>query len=242
MAPAVSSPEQLGTLLGVWAHPDDETYLSAGLMAAGVRAGCRVVCVTATRGEAGSQDEERWPLEGLAKVREAELEAALEILGVKEREWLGYPDGGCHLVPEQEGAERLETTIESVRPDSVLTFGPDGMTGHADHKAVHAWTARAFERRAPAGAHLYYATVTPEWADEMFPIAEPFNVFFDGYPSITPRAELAIEFTVPPDLLELKWRAILAQPSQSEGLIEAMSKETIQHFNDVETFAHALSD
>ena len=238
----IGSPEQLGTLLGVWAHPDDETYLSAGLMAACVRAGCRVVCVTATHGEAGTQDETRWPLEGLAEIRKAELEAAFDILGVKEHEWLGYPDGGCHQVPEQEGVERLETIIASVRPDSVLTFGPDGMTGHADHKAVHAWTTRAFQTSAPAGAHLYYATVTPEWAEEMIPIAEPHNVFFDGYPSITSRAELAIDYRVPPDLLQLKWQSLVAQPSQSEALIKAMGKETAQRFNDIETFAHAVSD
>ena len=52
---------ELGTILGVWAHPDDETYLSAGLMAAAVDAGSRVVDVTATRGEGGSMDEEQWP-------------------------------------------------------------------------------------------------------------------------------------------------------------------------------------
>ena len=46
----------LGTILGVWAHPDDEAYLSAGVMAMATRAGSRVVCVTATRGELGSTD------------------------------------------------------------------------------------------------------------------------------------------------------------------------------------------
>ena len=51
--------DDLGTLLGIWAHPDDETYLAAGLMAQAVRDGRRVVCVTATRGEGGSMDEER---------------------------------------------------------------------------------------------------------------------------------------------------------------------------------------
>src|ERR671922_141060 len=40
--------DDLGTILGVWAHPDDEAYLSAGLMARAVRNGSRVVCVTAT--------------------------------------------------------------------------------------------------------------------------------------------------------------------------------------------------
>src|SRR3990170_5660884 len=49
----------LGTILGVWAHPDDETYLCGGLMARAVRAGDRVVCITATRGGLGSPDQDR---------------------------------------------------------------------------------------------------------------------------------------------------------------------------------------
>ena len=57
----VTAGADLGTILSVWAHPDDETYLCAGLMARAVRSGARVVCVTATRGELGSSDPERWP-------------------------------------------------------------------------------------------------------------------------------------------------------------------------------------
>ena len=48
--------DELGTILGIWAHPDDEAWLSAGLMARAVDAGSRIVCVTATRGELGVQD------------------------------------------------------------------------------------------------------------------------------------------------------------------------------------------
>ena len=84
----------LGTVLGVWAHPDDETYLCGGIMAAAVAAGSRVVCVTATRGELGSTDPVRWPPgEALARVRTEELENALRHLGVTEHHWLDYPDG-----------------------------------------------------------------------------------------------------------------------------------------------------
>ena len=83
--------DELGTILGVWAHPDDETYLSAGLMARAVRNGSRVVCVTATRGEGGSMDEEKWPPESMGEVRTAELERSLQILGVDEHVWLDLP-------------------------------------------------------------------------------------------------------------------------------------------------------
>src|SRR6478609_10639801 len=97
------SANPLGTILGVWAHPDDETWLSAVHMMRAIRAGQRVVCVTATRGELGSTDPERWPAgQQLAAVRTVEMEQALSRLGVTEHHWLDYPDGGCADAPEAE--------------------------------------------------------------------------------------------------------------------------------------------
>src|SRR5437660_1415892 len=94
--------DDMGTILGIWAHPDDEAWLSAGLMAAATRAGRRVVCVTATRGELGTIDATRWPLEGLAEVRTAEMGRCLAMLGVTEHVWLDYADGACADVPSEE--------------------------------------------------------------------------------------------------------------------------------------------
>src|SRR6478609_2030889 len=54
-------PIDLGTLLGVWAHPDDEAYMTAGLMSMARSAGHRVVVATATKGEAGTDDPRAWP-------------------------------------------------------------------------------------------------------------------------------------------------------------------------------------
>src|ERR1043166_7095291 len=108
----------LGTILGVWAHPDDETYLSAGLMASAVRDGRRVTCVTATRGELGSYDAERWATATLGKGREAELESSLRVLGVTDHRWLDYLDGSCNEVPEEEGIGRVVLLFEEVQPDT----------------------------------------------------------------------------------------------------------------------------
>src|SRR4051794_33715682 len=153
--------DELGTVLGIWAHPDDETYLCGGLMAQASRAGSRVVCVTATRGELGSTDPVRWPAgPELAAVRTKELENALASLGVTEHVWLDYPDGGCADVGDEEPVARLRAIVESVRPDTVLTFGPDGMTGHDDHKSVWRWTMAA---TAGTSAKVHVATNTPEW-------------------------------------------------------------------------------
>lgn len=228
--------ESLGTILGVWAHPDDETYSMAGLMARGVRAGSRVTCVTATRGELGSWDEDRWPSAELGKVREAELLSSLAILGVTEHRFLDYLDGACAAVDPEEGIARVGEIIASVEPDSVLTFGPDGMTGHADHKAVCSWTTEAFRRRAKRGARLYYATQTPEWAAEFVPVLNRFDVFAPGTPVVTPAAELAIDFELPQDLLDLKLRAISEHVSQVEGMLGAFGPDFFRRSMRAEFF------
>ena len=69
-ARTITDVTQLGTVLGIWAHPDDEAFLSAGLMAAARDAGQRVVCVTATLGEHGTDDPGSWPPNRMARVRE----------------------------------------------------------------------------------------------------------------------------------------------------------------------------
>jgi LmbE family N-acetylglucosaminyl deacetylase len=227
----------LGTVIGVWAHPDDETYLTAGLMALTARRGDRVVCVTATRGEEGSWDEERWPTATMGQVREAELMRSLEILGVTEHHWLDYYDGTCASVDPEEGLGRIQQLMEEIRPDSVFTFGPEGMTGHTDHKAVCAWTTQAFESAAPPGSRLYYATVTPEWAEEFAPRMNQFNVFMEpGTPPITPQADLAIDFALPPDILDLKIAAIGAHVSQVEGMLNTFGDDFFREGYKAEVF------
>src|ERR1700750_3463149 len=108
-----------GTLLGVWAHPDDEGYLSAGLMVAARRAGRRVVVVTATRGELGTPDPERWPPARLAPLRGRELAESLRVVGVDEHVWLGYDDGSLATADARLAVAALRRVIEDVDPPTV---------------------------------------------------------------------------------------------------------------------------
>jgi LmbE family N-acetylglucosaminyl deacetylase len=219
-------PAKLGTILGVWAHPDDEAYLSAGVMAAAVDAGHRVVCVTATRGEGGSLDAERWPPETLASVREAELDACLAVLGVREHVWLDYADGRCADVPVDEAVARLVEIVGDVHPDTVLTFGPDGMTWHPDHIAVGEWTSAAVQEAGPHAARVLYATKTPEWGDAFLAAMRADQVMMtDQAPPTTPASELAFQIRLEGTQLERKYKALLCQPSQVEPLLNAMGEE-----------------
>jgi LmbE family N-acetylglucosaminyl deacetylase len=229
----------LGTVLGVWAHPDDEAFLSSGLMADAARKGDRVVCITATRGEMGSWDEERWPSESMGEVREAELEESLGILGITEHHWLDYPDGACADVPREEAAGRVAAIVEEVSPESVLTFGPEGMTGHPDHEAVSAWATEGFRRGAGPGARLFYATKTPEYVERLVPMLGGPEVFTPGTPPVTPREELGIDFELPEDLLDLKLEALAAHRSQVEGLLAVFGEELFREDASAEWFVLA---
>jgi LmbE family N-acetylglucosaminyl deacetylase len=217
--------DELGTILGVWAHPDDEAYLTAGLMARAVQNGSRVVCVTATRGEGGSMDEETWPSEQMGEVRTAELERCLAIIGVNEHVWLDLPDVDMETGLPEKGYDRVRELVEEIQPDTILTFGPDGMTDHAAHKDVSRWATQALGEVGKPGSKVHYATVTQAWADEFLPIWEPFNVFRPGTPVITPEDELSIDYRLPPEINAVKVKAILEHVSQVGGIFEAVGEE-----------------
>jgi LmbE family N-acetylglucosaminyl deacetylase len=238
--PAAEVAAGLGTVLGVWAHPDDEVYLSGGLMAAAVDAGNGVVCVTATRGERGTPDSRRWPPSRLAPVRDAELAASLAVLGVSAHRQLGYPDGGCAAVPADEAVDRLVHVIAEVRPDTVLTFGPDGMTGHADHRTVCAWATAAVRRTEPAMApRLLYAAKTSLWCDRFEALNRSIQVFPPGLPDRFSADDVAFEVLLDGKVLDRKIAALRAHASQVTALVTAMGEETFRRWTANECFRPA---
>lgn len=231
----------LGTILSVWAHPDDESYSCAGLMAAAVRAGRRVVCVTATRGELGSTDPDRWPPgPSLAAVRSAELAQCLAEIGVTEHIWLDYPDGGCADVDAAEATARIRAIVEDVAPDTVLTFGPDGATYHPDHIAVSGWTTAAV---AGSSARLHYATTTYEWNERVSQFIDPALVMMeDREPLLHSSEECSIYVILTGDLLELKWHAMLRQESQVGALIDIAGPDAFRELLATEAFRDAADE
>lgn len=230
------TPERLGTVLGVWAHPDDEAYLSAGLMALARDAGQRVVCVTATRGEQGTDDPVRWPPERLARRREAELHACLAALGVSEHRFLGYADGACARVDTSTAVARIAAIMTDVAADTIVTFGPDGMTGHDDHRAVSAWTTAAHALAAPH-TRLLYATTTDAFVDRWHDLHAQLDIFLDGSsPPRTPPDQIALEIVLDDDLADRKLVALRAQASQTDGLIAALGEDRYRAWWSSETF------
>jgi LmbE family N-acetylglucosaminyl deacetylase len=226
--------EDLGTVLGVWAHPDDEAFLSAGLMAALSDAGHRVVVATATYGELGSP--ELVSPEELAATRREEMRISLEYVGVREHRWLGYRDGSC--ADAADGDAAVARLIEEVEPDTILTFGPDGVTGHPDHQAVSAWTTAAWQAYG-ARARLLYATLTPRYYAEWGEVSERLGIWMSDDRPVTADDELAVHVELTGTQLDRKIAALRAHVSQTTGLLTEVGPEAFRRWWSTEAFVAA---
>jgi LmbE family N-acetylglucosaminyl deacetylase len=199
------------TLLAVFAHPDDEVFRCGGTLALLARRDVRVHVLTATRGEAGSRGDP--PLcrpEELADVREQELCCACSALGVAPPILLDYSDGKLAKVDEGEAVAQVTAVIRELRPQVLLTWPPDGLSGHPDHVAVSRWTTLAFERADALG---------PDAPVALYHLAVPrsvANALGLAHLHAIPDAEITLTVDVTP-VWEQKWAAIRCHRTQAGG-------------------------
>jgi len=154
-------------LLAVLAHPDDETFRPGGTLALLAQRGIKVHVLTLTHGEAGSCGEP--PLctpDELPSLRERELRCASAALGIQQPHLLDYADGHLHEADTETMIAHILSVVNEVRPQILLSFGPDGLSGHPDHIAVGQWTNEAF-RRAEGIAALYTVAVPQSLAQRL---------------------------------------------------------------------------
>lgn len=125
-------------LMAVLAHPDDESLGIGGTLAKYASEGIETYLVTATRGERGrfGENGEKPPPEVVGRVREAELREAANVLSVREVSFLDYNDGDLDGANVPEAVTRIADHIRRVKPQVVITFGPEGAYGHPDHIAI----------------------------------------------------------------------------------------------------------
>jgi mycothiol S-conjugate amidase len=161
----------------VHAHPDDESSKGAATTAKYVAEGVDVHVATCTGGERGSvlnpkmDRPEVW--ENIAEIRRGEMDAAREILGVRQ-DWLGFvdsgwpegdpppplPEGCFALVPVEEAAEPLVRLIREFKPHVMTTYDEKGGYPHPDHVMCHRVSVEAFEA---AGDPTRYPDAGEPW-------------------------------------------------------------------------------
>jgi len=153
------------SILLVFAHPDDESSSAAGTTAKYTQSGVPVDLVCATGGEKGTRLDVP-PDVNTATAREAGLRIAAGIMGIRNIHLLGYVDSELEKADTREIADRLIDIMKSIQPEVVITFGPDGISGHPDHIAISTATTLAFDmltERGEGPRKLYYVTI-PESA------------------------------------------------------------------------------
>lgn len=156
--------EQSRTLLAVFAHPDDEQVVSP-MLARYAREGVRVRLVIATDGRKGVREHAGIPAgEKLAAARAEEARCACEKLRIEPPTLVGLEDGALHTQENKRAfIDRLTQLIGEVRPDVIVTWGPDGVTGHTDHRMVSNLVTEVFQRGTSGGARqLFYAGLSAE--------------------------------------------------------------------------------
>ena len=151
-------------IVAVFAHPDDERIIGPLLSRLG-REGRETHLVIATDGSKGVRDFAKIPAGAeLAAARIKEAKCAADRLGVRQLHLLGLPDGGLASF-DVLGKLRsgLAAIIDSLEPAAIITFGPEGGTGHPDHRLVGNVTTQIVQSDARyANIDLLYASLPTE--------------------------------------------------------------------------------
>lgn len=148
-------------VLAILAHPDDESFGMGGTLAKYSASGAKVVLLCATRGEAGIPDKSR---NEAGKIREQELRQAAKHLGI-DVFFLDFQDGELSTTDQLILIEQIGCWIDLIEPSIIITFGPDGITGHPDHIMISNIVTELYDRYFKRGVLLY---LYPSESTQMF--------------------------------------------------------------------------
>lgn len=162
--PAASMAQSSQPIVAVFAHPDDERVIGP-LLSRLAREGRETHLVIATDGSQGVRDFAQIPAGApLAAARAKEAQCAAARLGVRQLHMLGLPDGGLAsfaVLGRMRAA--IAAILDSLKPAAIITFGPEGGTGHPDHRLVGDVTSQIVQASARyADVDLLYASLPSE--------------------------------------------------------------------------------
>ena len=207
LQPGAQSQARPRTMVALLAHADDETAAGAAI-ARYAREGVQVYMIIASDGAGGSGTQtyltrpDSGPQgDALVKARVEEARCAAAALGMLEPILLGVPDGklGDYLGDRTlmtRLTARIAEEIERLHPDVVITWGPDGGTGHPDHRIVSNIATQLQRAGVPGMPDRVFYMYLPA---DMFRLANPQR---GAPPMVIPQEKyftVRVPFT-PPDL------------------------------------------
>ncbi|MGM7719955.1 PIG-L family deacetylase [Metabacillus sp. Hm71] len=218
----------MGTILSVFAHPDDETFICGGTLAKYASEGHRVVLLCATKGEMGRRmgDPPVATRESLPVIREQELFNACQALKISNLRFLGLRDKLLEIHPFETLKQMVLVQMTEIMPDAVITFH-EILGGHPDHCAIGRATKEAFTvyKTKNSKANLFYVC----WSN----VAQDPRSYGFSQEQIT-------KITIRKYLLQKLYgfRAHQTQSSMDEW-VWGNDQETINHFSEYEYFIQA---
>jgi LmbE family N-acetylglucosaminyl deacetylase len=162
------------TLVAVFAHADDEGP-SGPILARYAREGARVYMVIATDGAQGGSHTSIPRGPELARVRNEEARCSTDALGIQPPILLGFPDAQLGTYTDDPArlfrlTQRLQEELQRLRPGALITWGPDGGTGHPDHRLVSSVVTQLVRAGAPGvPERLFYVSIPVEGMRVMNP-------------------------------------------------------------------------
>ena len=227
------------TLVAVLAHADDEGPI-APLLSRYVREGVQAYMIIVSDGMAGAGQQGHIPRpdsgpsgDELASVRAEEARCAARVLGVQPPILLGFPDGklGDYAGDRSliyRAAQRIADELQRLRPDVVITWGPDGGTGHPDHRIVSSIVTQLQRTGAPGvPERLFYMSLPVESMRAMNPQrGQP--------PLVVPQAKyFTTRVSFAPEDLEAAKRSMACHRSQfTPEVVERVSLATAAAWNN----------
>jgi LmbE family N-acetylglucosaminyl deacetylase len=216
----------LGRTLLVWTHEDDFATNAAIFTKRAKDAGAQVTVLILTDGTGGWHDD-RWPKEKLAEIRRLEEITSCELLGITDVRFAGMPDE--MNLNTMWAVEEIDQVIHDIDPDTVITFGRKGLTGHPAHDDTYDCVRavlRSPQHRSKARLLITVAQ-SQRWLAKVMPLLrDTANAIFadvleqsviDNHP------DFEIELSVAER--ELKWRVVMAHESQMVPLRESLEDE-----------------
>jgi LmbE family N-acetylglucosaminyl deacetylase len=145
------------SLLAVFAHPDDESLASGGLLARCAGEGIRTSLLCLTRGGLGAIDDQDRLRMGESRARE--LEGAARELGVSDLSLLDYRNGFLPWADRDQIEADIRNAIARSGAEVIVTFDEDGLYWHPDHIVLHERTTAVVAGMGPAAPALFYVSM-----------------------------------------------------------------------------------